>query len=309
MNCLECQEVMVRFIDGSVDGKTRKEVGLHLADCPECMRLIEGGKFWDDAVLKLLDHEAPADLRSEILGDLGEGGLDDLGWKKNLKIMRWASTRNNSPWLWLQAVAWAAGIFLLVEFVPQLWSDFRQPPRNSPESEQILESQTLYEKILPNGDVELHTSRDVANSGTQMMRSVDWEVAQGELEEVRAMEVRDPFGNLLPVQVSRRENGSYLVEINLEVPIAPSEKLSLSVKRLRRQAAQESPSGVWTYTFRVDFSEDRFMERKIEFPRGAKVEIPDGWQLQDLNGRVFLYSSAFNPARTVSPQVIEYRYH
>ncbi len=112
MQCHEFQEVMSRFIDGKVDGATRREVGLHLAGCEECMRLINEDSFWDDAVVSLLDREAPAGLRADILGDLaadnpvpGKSELSGLGWKKQMKIIGWAATRQSSPWqLWATAV-------------------------------------------------------------------------------------------------------------------------------------------------------------------------------------------------------------
>ncbi len=127
MQCLELQEVMRSFIDGQVDGETRRQVGLHLADCPECMNLINGDSFWDDAVVSLLDREAPADLRADILGDLAEANpaphnakLSGLGWQKQMKIIGWASLRNNNPRQWLTTTAVVIAIIVAVQVVLHL---------------------------------------------------------------------------------------------------------------------------------------------------------------------------------------------
>lgn len=127
MQCLECREVMGRFIDGDVDSGTRKQVGLHLAGCEECMRLINDDRFWDDAVLSLLDREAPEGLRTEILGDLAADHPSprrsedlDLGWKKQLKIIGWAATRRSSPRQWLETIAIVAGALLVVQLITRI---------------------------------------------------------------------------------------------------------------------------------------------------------------------------------------------
>jgi len=112
MNCHELQKVMSQSIDGGLDSKDRKEVALHLAGCEECLNLINDDKFWDNALIGLLDREAPADLRAEILGDLdGQAGLSDLGLEKNLKLMAWGASRNKpGVWFWVGTVAVFVGL-------------------------------------------------------------------------------------------------------------------------------------------------------------------------------------------------------
>ncbi len=116
MNCHELQEVMSGCIDGGLNSKDRKDVALHLAGCEECLALIEDNQFWDDAVIGLLDKEAPESLRSEILSDLdGKPGLSGLSGKKQLKLMAWGAQRNNmttKSWVWMIAV-FAALLWLL----------------------------------------------------------------------------------------------------------------------------------------------------------------------------------------------------
>ncbi len=132
MRCPEFRETMRRFIDGKVDSKTRKEVGLHLLECEECSRLIEGDKFWDEAILSFLDRETPADLRAQILADtVGNQAAypatdrpeeNQMNWRTKLRIVRWAATRNNSPRLWLRTAAITAGVLLFVHFYPMLFT-------------------------------------------------------------------------------------------------------------------------------------------------------------------------------------------
>ncbi len=123
MNCHELREIMSRSVDGGLDSRTRKEVGLHLAGCQECLRLISEDKFWDDAVIALLDREAPADLRAEILGDLStQSEFSKLGWKKQLRLMAWGARRKNMNLRqWLETLVIVAGVLWLLPLIIKLW--------------------------------------------------------------------------------------------------------------------------------------------------------------------------------------------
>ncbi len=144
MRCPEVRETMRQFLDGRVDSKTRKEVGLHLVECEECSRLIEGDKFWDDAVLDLLNREAPADLKAQILADTvgpqaasgpeadsgpkAGSGLDQTSARTQLKIIRWAATRNFSPRQLLEVAAIFIGVMLFTHYFPILFSSGEEDP-------------------------------------------------------------------------------------------------------------------------------------------------------------------------------------
>ena len=118
MRCPEFRDTMRRFIDGRVDSQTRKEVGLHLAGCEECGRLIEDGKFWDDSLLSLLDREAPDDLRSQILTDtVGDSADHRMSRRTQFRVVLWAATRKNSPKTWLETAAIVAGVLLFIFLV------------------------------------------------------------------------------------------------------------------------------------------------------------------------------------------------
>lgn len=114
MHCPEFREVMRSFLDGKVDGATRKEVGLHLAECDECAALVESDGFWDDSIRAHLDHQLPAGLREDILGD-----LDHLSGRDQWRIAWWAIKRDlKEPKGMLQAAALAAVMILALNYLP-----------------------------------------------------------------------------------------------------------------------------------------------------------------------------------------------
>lgn len=144
MRCPEFRDVMRSFLDGEVEKATRREVGLHLAECDECARLIEGDRFWDESIRSYLDRELPEGLRESILGDLvhteagaavdGRGaGLDGLSWRKQLRIAWWAVKRDLSkPREMFQAVGLATVLVLAVLYLPDfLSSDESAEGRNA----------------------------------------------------------------------------------------------------------------------------------------------------------------------------------
>ncbi len=165
----------------------------------------------------------------------------------------------------------------------------------------------MYEKILPNGDVEVWSNLDVENTGLGLIDSVEWGAAEWEVENGYSYGIYDQFGTSLPVDISPRDNGTFRISVQLPVPVAPMETVRLNLKTIRRQVAQETGDQGWTYKFNVDFPEDRFFVRKIEFPAGSEVEVPSGWWHNEVDGRIFLHSYFYYPAHTVVPQVINYR--
>jgi anti-sigma factor RsiW len=118
---------MNSFLDGEVDDRTRQEVGLHLAECADCAQLVEDDRFWKDTIRDYLDHELPDGLRASILGDLAaiktdpapgrRPGLDDLGWKQQLRVIWWAGRRGLTPRVVLQAAALAAFLIVALHYL------------------------------------------------------------------------------------------------------------------------------------------------------------------------------------------------
>jgi anti-sigma factor RsiW len=113
---------MRSFLDGEVADRTRREVGRHLAACEDCARLIEDDRFWNETIRGYLDHELPDGLRESILGDLAPGqtaGLNDLDWRKQVRIAWWAVRRDLSrPRELIRTVAVAAVLVLMIVYLP-----------------------------------------------------------------------------------------------------------------------------------------------------------------------------------------------
>jgi anti-sigma factor RsiW len=117
MRCPEFRETARAFLDGEVDDSTRREFALHLAGCPDCARLIEEGRFWDDALRDYLNCELPDGLRQGILGDLAQGPVD-MGWRQKLGVIWWASRKDLSPRVVLQTAALVAFLVLALNYLP-----------------------------------------------------------------------------------------------------------------------------------------------------------------------------------------------
>ncbi|MEN8007290.1 MAG: zf-HC2 domain-containing protein [Candidatus Krumholzibacteriota bacterium] len=114
MRCPEFREVMRSFLDGEVDEETRKTAVFHLAECADCAARIEDKHFWDDAIRTHLDHELPAGLREDILGD-----LDHLSGRDQWRVVWWVIRRDLSrPRQLLQTAAVAAVLILAVTYLP-----------------------------------------------------------------------------------------------------------------------------------------------------------------------------------------------
>lgn len=165
---------------------------------------------------------------------------------------------------------------------------------------------SFYEKILPNGDVEVWSHNDITNDGVMVLTGTDWGAAAWEEEQIRTMEVLDPFGNKLPVTIVPRDNGTFKVEVDFMVPVAPRESLGLTLKIIRKGAARLE-DGAWRYTFNVDFNEDRYLTRKIELPAGAEIQDAYfGCRGLEMAGKTILLSQRYYPAQTRDPLTVTY---
>lgn len=161
MRCPEFRDVMRSFLDGETDGKTRKEVGMHLVECKACADLIEQDRFWDDALRRHLDHGLPDGLRASILGEAAHDASPSaplrLGWRKQMSIAWWAIRRDLSrPWPLLRAVAGSLLLMAVMLYVPQ-WLD-RDEPEAAP-FEQAGPIMHIYETDVPQTDENVTTAR------------------------------------------------------------------------------------------------------------------------------------------------------
>lgn len=165
---------------------------------------------------------------------------------------------------------------------------------------------SFYEKVLPDGDVEIWSHNQITNDGIEVLTGTDWGAAAREADALKTLEVYDTFGNRLPVTITPKDDGTFLVGVDFIVPVAPKESLGLALKIVRKGAAQRS-NGAWQYTFNVDFAEDRYLTRKIELPAGTSIEyLFDGCRKLVIGGRTFLLCQRYYPAGTADPQTVRY---
>ncbi|MEN8007291.1 MAG: hypothetical protein ABFS42_09775 [Candidatus Krumholzibacteriota bacterium] len=166
---------------------------------------------------------------------------------------------------------------------------------------------SFYEKILPGGDVEVWSHNQVTNDGVQVLTGTDWGAAAWEEEQIRTMEVYDSFNHKLPMMIVPRGDGGFTVKVDFIVPVAPRESLGLTLKTIRKGQARRT-GDTWSYTFNIDFNEDRYMTRKIELPAGAEIEKTYAWCRKfDIEGRTILISQRYYPARTADPLTVVYK--
>ena len=148
---------------------------------------------------------------------------------------------------------------------------------------------------------------EITNDKAWAVTGTDWGAAAWEEDQLRTIEVYDAFSNKLPVTIFPEDDGSFRVEVDFLVPVAPRESLGLTLKIIRKGAARLE-DGVWKYTYNVDFNEDRYLTRKIELPAGANIQdVYAGCRRVKMENRIILLSQRYYPAATADPLTVEYR--
>ncbi len=166
---------------------------------------------------------------------------------------------------------------------------------------------SFYEKVLPDGDVEVWSHNEITNDSAITLTGTDWGAAAWEEEQLRSMKVYDAYNNELPVRIVPKRDGTFRVEVDFVVPVAMKESLGLTLRTIRTGHAKQV-NGIWSYTFNVGFNEDRYLTRKIELPRGAElVEAYRGCRPVDIEGRVILLSQRYFPADTIEPLTVTWK--
>lgn len=89
MHCPEFRETMQAFVDGNVDGPTRKNFARHLLECPACAALVEDAEAWNSAVRRTLDRKAPPELRAAILGEEAAGQIRPTRRREWLAVLKY----------------------------------------------------------------------------------------------------------------------------------------------------------------------------------------------------------------------------
>lgn len=174
----------------------------------------------------------------------------------------------------------------------------------SVEGDSRLIFSSFYEKILPSGDVEVWSHNQITNDGVLILTGTDWGAAAWEEEQIRSMEVYDSFNHQLPMMIVPQGDGTFRVEVDFVVPVAPRESLGLTLKTTRKGAVMQEGDS-WSYTFNVGFNEDRYLTRKIELPYGAEIkETYPGSRGVEMDKRTILLSQRYYPAGTEDPLTV-----
>ncbi|MCP4573585.1 MAG: hypothetical protein GY838_14600 [bacterium] len=165
---------------------------------------------------------------------------------------------------------------------------------------------SYYEVVGPGGEVEVHHQLEFTNRSSRFVTSTSWGVGDEEEEMHASMAAHDGWGNELEIEV-RTDGGRRQAVLRFAVPVAPGETSTFALSFVRRGAARRD-GDIWSYTFNVDFPEDRYFIRKVALPAGAElVETYSGSRELEVGGRSLLVSQRYYPARTVDPLTVRYR--
>ncbi|MBD3337032.1 MAG: hypothetical protein GF355_16075 [Candidatus Eisenbacteria bacterium] len=144
------------------------------------------------------------------------------------------------------------------------------PPDLEPPGERILRYAT-FEVVSPEGHIDIWSRMEVPNESHAAWTYTQWGVKPRELERYQTMELRDSFGNLLPLELEPRPNSDlYTARAQLVVPVAPGEDLVL-LRKFRGADAVHRDDNRLTVTFMGDFPEHRIYHRKLQLPHGARI--------------------------------------
>ena len=78
ISCGEAVERLFEWLDGELDPKARKEVGVHFEVCARCYPLVMFEKSFSEALARLSPGEGlPRELEDRILSSLGEEGFTE----------------------------------------------------------------------------------------------------------------------------------------------------------------------------------------------------------------------------------------
>ncbi|MCP4547976.1 MAG: hypothetical protein GY835_16045 [bacterium] len=172
----------------------------------------------------------------------------------------------------------------------------------------IIESE-WFERVMPNGDVEMWRSLTVGNNSQKLLTYASWDVADREVASTREMLVMDMFGQELVHRLEEAdgEHGRRVV-VELEVPVAPGESLDLAL-RLTQRGALRRDGDLLSYTFSGGFSGETILLRKIELPAGAEIVAiePEPLYTFEYAGKPLVIWRRYYGHQEILPQTITFR--
>lgn len=140
-----------------------------------------------------------------------------------------------------------------------------------PYSESVPRVQETFEKILPTGEIELHSTFTVRNEGAELLTSVDWGVASHEIEQLDRTQVIDAYGNSLDLQVKDDPAiKGKRVSVTLPRPVLPGEEARLTTV-IGNHGHAERTGNAWRYRINGDYPDNRLVTRAVLLPEGARI--------------------------------------
>jgi hypothetical protein len=133
----------------------------------------------------------------------------------------------------------------------------------------LLRTET-FDDVFPDGSVLLHSSFARFNDGTTRIDRIKWGLAPHELALIPHWQAFDEFGNELPIQVEKRENGRQMARARLVRPIVPGETLRFT-SRIQYEDLVQRDGDVLRYEHQGDYPEDRLVTKMVRLPAGATI--------------------------------------
>jgi hypothetical protein len=147
--------------------------------------------------------------------------------------------------------------------------DARSGP--APVAPRVPRRQETFERVLPDGRIELHSLFTVRNTGSSVVTETNWGLRPHEYAYLSGYRVVDEFGNVLPMRVvDEPERGGKRVFVTFARPVLPGEECRIThvvddSGQIRREGSE------WVYRVDGDYPDDRLVTRSVLLPPGAKV--------------------------------------
>jgi hypothetical protein len=138
-------------------------------------------------------------------------------------------------------------------------------------SGEVPRAQETFESILPNGEIEMHSTFTRVNDGREMLSRIDWGMAAHEVDQLDRYRVVDAYGNTL--EVHSKDDPSIHGKrawVDLPRPVLPGEVSRLTMiisdwSRVMREGA------AWHYKMAGDYPDNRLVTRSVLLPAGARI--------------------------------------
>ncbi len=175
--------------------------------------------------------------------------------------------------------------------------------------ERVVLENVTFERIAPDGALEVHSRIQRTNDGAEALSRVDWGVGAHELGTLADRRVVDEYGNELKLQV--RDDHSIRgkrVSVDLPRPVLPGERLLLT-DIIRYPDGVRREGDLWVYRHRGDYPEDRLVTRSVLLPAGATVVSIQPEPIHDVTvqGRRLVVWRRYFRAGQALPWEIRYR--